>query len=127
MPLSRDEATIREGSVRAFYFRIFREDKHGIKTPVLLADISTLVLDYFLTSTEAAINSRTAQDVKNANNVVVTDVGEVKWTMQAADTAQVAALVAGKQEKHTAKFKWTLSDGMIGSVRQDFWIISETV
>ena len=124
MALSRDEATIREGSVCAVYFQLWREDKHGVKTKVHLDVLSALVLDYFNHSSGAAINSRSDQNVKNANNVTVSDFGEVKWTMQAADTAATAT--DGTLERHVAVFKWTLTDGMIGSHRMDLYIEADS-
>lgn len=121
MSLSREEATIREGSVLPFRFRIMKEDKHGTKSYVRLDEISTLVLDLFLTD-GTAINSRSNQNVKNANNVTISTLGEVVWTIQAADNTIQGTLDDGEYETHIAMFVWTLTDGTVGSFRQSFYI-----
>ena len=127
MPLSRDEATVREGSVFALYFRIKRKDKHGQITNVRLDEISSLVLDFKNESDGATINSRSNQNVLNANNVTIDALGEVKWSVQAADTTvQDATLVSGKLEQHNAIFLWVLTDGSSSNHREELFIETET-
>jgi hypothetical protein len=90
---------------------------------MLIDEISTMTLTYFLYSTGAAINSRTAQNVKNTNNVTVSETGEVKWSLQAADTTCVdTTLDDGKLERHDAVFKWTTTDNVTSSTRISLWI-----
>jgi hypothetical protein len=126
MSLTRDEAQARQGSTPALYFQIFKEDKHGRLTKMLINELSTLTLTYFNYSTSATINSRSNQNVLNTNNVTVSDTGEVKWSLQTADTTVVdTTLDDGKLERHEALFKWTTTDSVASSARISIWIIRD--
>lgn len=122
MPFSRSEATFREGSKPILHFQLYR--RRGKKVwPLALTDLTTLTLTYFVHSSETTINSRSAQSILNANNVVVTQDGRVIWSLQAADTAvEDTTLEDGKVERHDAIFEWTTSDGIGGSCRRQIYI-----
>ena len=127
MTLSRDEATIREKAILPLYFQLYKRDKHGTVSKIRLDEISTLVLDYFDDTAGSTINSRSDQDIKNANNVTVSALGEIVWTLQAADTTCVdTGLDDGVLEKHIAVIKWVLTNGQSGNMRQAIYIERES-
>lgn len=91
--------------------------------PILLTAIGTFVLDmYYLNSRLKGsdryhgryINNRQNQNVKNANNVVVSTTGTVVWYMQPEDTQKLDQTTA--RELHVARFTWYygLPDGSRG-------------
>jgi len=91
-------------------------DKNG--TPIPLANLTTLVLTLYHKSTGAIINTRTAQNVLNANNHTVhATSGLVTWSLQAADNVILGALDPDQQwpdgslERHVAFYKWTYNAG----------------
>jgi len=127
MTLSRDESKVREGSTPSLIFQLYTEDRDGKLTKMLLADLSTLVLDYWDNTSTGTINSRADQNVKNANNVTVSATGEVKWTLQVADTTiQGSTLSDGDLELHYAVFKWTTTGSLTDNIRQAIYVIQES-
>lgn len=64
----------------------------------------TLTL-YLATNPATMINSRSTQNVLNANNVTVSSSGLMTWTMQPLDNAIIDGSLA--QELHLALFQWT--------------------
>lgn len=81
------------------------KDQNDVVVPA--ASLSTFTLDLYDVDSGAAINSRTAQNVLNANDVTVSAGGVVVWTMRPADNA----IVGTKElEAHTALFKATWVD-----------------
>jgi len=62
----------------------------------------------------ATINSRYGQDIKNANNVVVSSAGLVTWSVMPADSAKLDS--ATEEEIHVALVTWTYSSGKQGSI-----------
>lgn len=70
--------------------------------------LNSLTLTLYDKRTRAIVNSRNAQDVKNANGVVVTSDGALTWTISKDDTA---VLGASKTERHVAVFVGTWSAG----------------
>lgn len=124
--LGRDQAIIREGAELWNYrCQIWRKMTDGTERAVRLAEISTLVLDYALTD-GTAINSRTNQDIKNANNVTISALGEIEWAKQAEDNTIQGTLNDGELEEQVAMIVWTLTDGTIDSVRQSFFIKTDS-
>jgi hypothetical protein len=87
-------------------------------TDELGAAIDGTALDQaLLTLTDVAtgttINSRSAQDVKNANNVTISAGGALVWALQPADMAIVSTTLAtGQIEDHRAL--WVLTWGGAG-------------
>ena len=70
------------------------------------ADLDTLVLTFYNRADEAIINSRDAQNVLNANQVVVV-AGVVTWSMLTLDTIIVDDTLV--HEYHVALWEWTYS------------------
>jgi hypothetical protein len=80
-------------------------------TPLPLATIQTAVLTLYAILTNGTvqiINSRNAQNILNANNVVVDANGRLTWTIQVADTTLQEVLPF---ERHVALFEWTWPQG----------------
>jgi len=87
------------------------KDENGVAIPDTSLD--TLTLDLYNMSDDpvfAVINSRTAQNVLNANDVTVDTSGILVWQMVTADNAIIDATL--KTEKHRAVFNWTYSSGI---------------
>lgn len=127
MPASRSSEQYREGSTPILHLQLYKNSKSRITQKVSLGDLSTLTLTYFNQVDGVAINSRTAQDVKNANNVTVTQECEIIWRMTALDTAcSDTTIEDDKLEKHVALFEWTLRDGMKGSTRVPVYIVRDS-
>src|SRR5687768_4687906 len=81
---TRHNVACRAGETPAVEVTLLDED--GAAVP--LAGLSTLTLTYTDTASALVINSRTAQNVKNANNGTFhATSGLFRWDMQAADTA----------------------------------------
>lgn len=119
MTLSRDEATVNEGATGKLFFDLFKETLVGrrkVCTRLHLSEISTITLTYYNLDTGTVINSRTAQDVKNANNVTIYTEGQVKWEIQALDAIIAGSSIAvGALEEHVAFFQWVTTDGDRGN------------
>lgn len=71
---------------------------------IAAASLNTLTLTLYNSADKAIINSRNAQNVLNANNVVVDSSGNLTWTMQPADNAISGS---GEFETHVALFEYT--------------------
>lgn len=71
-------------------------------------DLQTLILTLYEQKTGNIINSRDGQNVKNQNNVTVSN-GVMTWKVQPADNAIAVAAKAG-WEIHIALFEWTWND-----------------
>ena len=97
---------IHQGTTPKLTFDIENED--GVVIPS--ASLTTLTLNLFNLDDEdnTILNSRTDQDVLNANNVTVSGAGAGVWSMQVGDTAMVGT---GYIEGHRAVFKWTYDSG----------------
>ena len=80
-------------------------------TPATLTstDISTITLSLFSGTT--IINSRSAQDVKNANGGTLTTDGTLTIKLDPLDAIIVGSLTAGQTEVHVARLTWTWNDG----------------
>ena len=75
---------------------------------IAAASLTTLTLTLYNSDDEAIINSRSAQDVLNTNNVTVDSSGVLAWTMQPADNVITGT---GELETHVALFEYTWSSG----------------
>lgn len=117
MALSRDEATVIQGSTPTWRAQLEKSLLIGTQIthrPLLLDDISTVVLNYTNDADDTYINSRQNQNVKNANNVTITPCGHISWDLQAGDTTIVDTdLDSGDIEAHTAMFCITTTDSRI--------------
>ena len=97
-------------------------DETGAVIPV--ASLNTLVLTLYDSVTLVAINSRTQQNILNANNVTVTSSGLLTWTMQPADNPILNTSLA--QELHIALFEWTYTGGTskAGKHQAAFYVVN---
>ena len=84
------------------------QDEDGTGIPAASLDTLTLTLYNLDDSSNTIINSRTAQDVLNTNNVTVDSSGNLVWLVQPLDT-----IIVGSKgvEKHRVVFEWTYSSG----------------
>lgn len=82
-------------------------DETGAVVPA--ASLTTLTLTLFDLASGTILNSRDAQNVLNTNNVTVSALGVLVWTIQPADNAIVNDNLA--RETHRALFQWTWSAG----------------
>lgn len=79
-------------------------DEDGDAIP--LANINSLTLTLRDTMTGSAINSRSAQNVLNSNNVTVNNTtGAVNWSIQVGDTTPASTLTTYRE--HVAEFTCT--------------------
>jgi len=79
-----------------------------------IADTDLVALELTLYSmedppTHTIINSRSAQDVLNKDNVTVDGSGNLTWEVQAEDTAILDG--SRTKERHRAVFDWTYNAG----------------
>ena len=86
-------------------------DKAGAAIP--LASLLTLKLTLYSMSDSSfpIINSRDAQDVKNANRVIVGDNGELSWNLDSVDSSILNQALG--HETHRAIFAWTYDEGSV--------------
>lgn len=78
-------------------------------TAVPAAQLNTLTLTLYAVQTGTIINSRSQQNILNANNVTVNSSGVLTWTMQPNDNIIVNDAL--DEETHVALFEWTYSSG----------------
>jgi len=85
------------------------------------ANIVTLTLTLFDAATEAKINSRNAQDVKNANGGTLDTDGTFTMALDPADAAIASgSLATGGKETKVARYDWTWNDGQARTGRVEF-------
>jgi hypothetical protein len=99
--------SVNEQSTAFWDFSLVDEDEDAIA----LASLDTLTLTLTDDLTGAVLNSRSAQNVLNVNNVTVSAQGAVSWEMTPADNAIVGSPVPDGGETHTAVFTWTWDGG----------------
>lgn len=88
-------------------YRATIQDETGAALGAAL--LTTLTLTLYDEQTGTILNARSAQNVLNANNVVVDANGVLTWTMQPADNALVTSTQV--VERHIALFTFTWSGG----------------
>ena len=120
-----DAATIVEFEVledSAFTLTAQLKDTDG--SDLALADIDTITLTLFLTRggttlpANTIINSRDAEDIKNANEVTIGATGILTWDVQPEDTAIIndeievcEKTMKNTREIHRALFEWKKTGG----------------
>lgn len=109
MALTREQRTVYEETSAEYSATLKDEDSAVIP----LADLTTLTLTLYDERTAAIINSRTAQNVLNLNNVTVhATSGLVTWEIQPADNVIIdLTLRHGQSEPHVAQFDFTWDTG----------------
>jgi len=90
--------------------------KDELDAVVPAADLTVVTLTLYNIADGAIINSRDAQNVLNANNVVITSGGVLTWTMQQGDNTIVDTTL--EYEAHMALFEYTWDSGNKGSVHE---------
>lgn len=93
-----------------------------------LADLGTMTLTLYDVSSDAVINSRSKQDVKNVNDVTIAALGgSLTWLLQAADNPIVSgtATLIQKRQHHRALFEYTHNgDGSPGKHELDIYVLN---
>lgn len=87
------------------------EDETG--TPIAAASLTTLTLTLYDRVTNAIINSRSAQNILDANGVTVDSSGNLVWTGTPSDAPILNS--ARNSEQHIALFHYTWSAGAKGA------------
>ena len=83
------------------------QDESGVS--ISSANLTTLTLTVYANNNTASIvNSRSNQNILNANNVTVDTSGNLIWQMTPADNTILGNYLS---EVHTALFTWTYSSG----------------
>ncbi len=100
--------------------------KDADETVIALANLTTITLTFYDVATGDTINSRTDQDVKNANNVTIhATSGLLTWAMQANDNPIVTAATCPVDgyEHHRALFEFTFNGtGSPGKHEADLYV-----
>ncbi len=78
-------------------------------TAITLASISAITLTLYNVATDATINNRSTQNVKNLNNVTIhATSGLLTWLMQPEDNVIAGTGISiGAHEHHRALFEFT--------------------
>tara|TARA_R110002020_G_scaffold125704_2_gene283046 strand:- start:921 stop:1313 length:393 start_codon:yes stop_codon:yes gene_type:complete len=106
--LSVEDRRVDEGTSAQYNATITDESE----TAIPLADLTAITLTLYDYSTGTAINSRTDQDVKNTNDVVISSAGVLTWNLKPADNIIVTtALHKNAYERHIALFEYTWDSG----------------
>ena len=83
-------------------------------TPIPGATLTAAVLTFYDRLTGAIVNGRSAQNVLNANNVVIDGSGNLTWTMPPADHPVLATgRPTPSAERHIAFFTFTWPTGAL--------------
>lgn len=98
------------------------KDETGTAIPA--ASLTALTLTLEDVDTAAAINSRSAQNVLNANNVTVNSSGLLTWQIQPADMAIVGTVPHGSTELHRFTFKYSYGSSLTAYVVRDIRVVS---
>ena len=85
-------------------------------SPIGSGALDTLVMSFFDLESGTIVNSRSGQDILNANNVVVDGSGVITWTLQPADTTLIDATKT--HETHRAEIRGTYNSGA-GTLKHD--------
>jgi len=89
-------------------------------TNLTLANLNTITLTLYIPKTGLIVNLRDAQDVKNANDVVISAAGLLTWTVQPEDTEILIADADNEREIHRALFEFTrMATDLQGKKRVD--------
>ena len=104
------QARYNEGTTAKFG-GILRDDA---RLPIPFADLNELTLTVLDAKTGAVVNSRSAQNVKNTNNVTVDTgvTGSFEWTIQKADLTPLDSTAA--YAEHVATLTWKYRTSLYG-------------
>jgi hypothetical protein len=103
--LSNEERKLPEQTTAVYSATI--TDENGAAVP--LASINAITLTLYNAADGTTINSRSAQNILNTNNVTIhATSGLLTWTMQPADNVIVdSSIGVGKYERHNFLIEWT--------------------
>jgi len=111
-----DLGTINEGASALYTATLLDETGAVIDGTAL----DSLVLTVYDVDSGAILNSRNAQNVKNANGVTITALGALAWTLAPADNA---ILGKGATERHAAYFLATWASGAKKCPHEMTWLV----
>lgn len=97
---------IKEKETGVYSFTI--KDEAGLVIPA--TQLYEVKLTVHVPSSGAIVNGRDAQNVKNANNVTISEAGVVTWTLQVADVTIVDDSL--DKETHQCLFLFTWQAGV---------------
>ena len=106
-------ATIQEGESCNVVGTFYDNDGAAIAKTAL----GTVTADLFLESSGASINSRKAQDIKDANGGTITAAGVLTLRLEPADNVIVGSPAIDEYEQHLLRITWTWDDGVAASDR----------
>lgn len=104
-PVYRKAYPVKEKQTGVYSFTI--KDENGNAIPV--SQLTTVTLTLYSTASDAIVNARSGQDVKNQNNVTIDAAGLVTWTQQLADLTILDDSL--HEETHRALFLFTWQSG----------------
>ena len=88
------------------------------------ASLLSLTVTLYDVETNAAINSRNAQSVLDANDGAVASDGTLTLRLGPLDAVIVSTtLTAGEVELHGVRFQWTWNDGVAVRTGRSTWIV----
>ena len=100
-----DLGTVNEGAT-ALYTAILKDETGAVIDGTALDSLTLTAYDQ---ASGTILNSRNAQNVKNANGVTITAQGVLSWTLAPADNAIVGSAAI---ERHVALFRATWASGL---------------
>lgn len=93
--------------------------------PVSVSNILTATLTYYDKRTGQIINSREAQNIKNANNVTIDTSGNLVWSIQPEDTIIVSSTIrSGCEEYHVGQISFTWSIAAVAKAHNHIFEIA---
>lgn len=95
--------TVKEKTTPRIYFSL----RGHSGAQISLASLLTLTITLKDPSDNTVINSRDAQDAKNANGVAVAANGDVTWQLDLADTAMRSTTKSQEIRRALFEFTWT--------------------
>lgn len=82
-------------------------DENGNVLPDTALD--SLLMTYYDVDSGEIINNRNAQNILNANDVTVDNVGQLTWDMRPADTAIIDGSSVFEEKVAVISWSWTVS------------------
>lgn len=114
---NNDNLIVQQGE--SFNFTGTFEDVSATPTQLTSDEIVTLKLTLFAGT--KIINSRNAQDIKNANGGSLTAAGVLTLKLDPTDQTIVdGSLATGATEQHIARIDWTWNDGSVRTGRTEY-------
>lgn len=110
MTAQRQPRIVDEKTTPDLYFQWMALEYKGerfVRRKLCLEEILTLTFNYYDFNTGTIINSRSAQNVLNANDHLIREDGLHRWALQVADTALTTDIDDHDLERHIAE--WTLT------------------